>query len=117
MRSIVIAALIIVFAAAHPLAQQAKDDDTVARVRKANHKILIGLTLIGAGAFTGPLTAAARRDGDMGGTAMTAGMGMMFVGSGIAWWGLHERTRALQPQTAIGVDLGRTVGVRVRRTW
>ncbi len=117
MRSVGIAALIIVFATAHPLAQQAKDDDTAERLRKANRKIAIGLTLIGVGALAGPITAPSSHDGDLGGTAMTAGIGMMFVGSGIAWWGFRERTRALQPQTAIGIDIGRTRGVRIIRTW
>lgn len=72
---------------------------------------------MGAGALAAPLTALARREGDPGGPAMNVSIGMIFVGSGVAWWGATERRRALRPQMAIGVDVGRILGFHVRRTW
>jgi hypothetical protein len=33
---------------------------------------------------------------------MTAGIGLIVLGGGVAWCGAMERRRALQPQTAIG---------------
>ena len=115
MRFISIVILAVMLLTARPFAQQR--DGTAEQVRKANRKIMIGLVLIGAGALAAPLTAAARREGDVGGPAMSASIGMMFVGSGVAWWGAIERSRAIQPQTVIGVDVGRTIGFRFRRSW
>jgi hypothetical protein len=77
----------------------------------------IGLALMGAGALAAPLTALARRGGDSGGPAINVGIGMIFVGGGVAWWGATERRRALRPQIAIAVDVGRTLGFHFRRTW
>jgi hypothetical protein len=111
--SIVIVAVLL--ATAQPFAQQR--DDTAEQVRKANRKMMIGLVLMGAGALAAPLTALARREGDSGGPAMNASIGMIVVGSGVTWWGATERSRALQPQTVIGVAVGRTVGFHFRRSW
>ena len=107
--------LVIVLATAHPFAQQR--DYTAEQLRKANRKITIGLVLMGAGALAAPLTALARREGDPGGRAMNVSIGMIVVGSGVTWWGATERRRALQPQTVIGVDVGRTIGFHFRRYW
>ena len=117
MRSIWVIVLCVVLATAQTLAQQTTDDDKPEQLRKANRKITIGLVLMGAGALAAPLTALARREGDSGGPAMNASIGMIFLGSGVAWWGATERRRALQPQIAIGVDIGRTLGFHFRRTW
>ena len=107
--------LIIFFAIAQPLAQQRTDTHTTDQLRKANRKIALGLALMGAGALAAPLTAMARRDGDPGGPAMNVSSGMISVGSGVTWWGATERRRALQPQTAIRVDISRGVAFQFRR--
>lgn len=117
MKTIVVAVLLTVVATAHPFAQQTTNDHTAEQLRNANRKIMIGLVLMGAGALAAPLTALARREGDPGGPVMNTSIGMMVVGSGIVWWGATERRRALQPQTTIGVDVGRTIGFHVRHIW
>jgi hypothetical protein len=109
--------LVILLATAQPLAQQSTNSHTTDQLRKANRKIAIGLALMGAGALAAPLTALARRDGDPGGPAMDVSIGMIVVGSGVTWWGATERRRALQPQTTIGVDVGRGLAFQFRRIW
>jgi hypothetical protein len=86
-------------------------------MRAANRKIKVGLVLMGAGALAAPLAALERKTGDPGGPVMNASIGVMFLGSGMAMWGAMDRRRALQPQTAIGVSLGKAKSVRVTRTW
>jgi hypothetical protein len=107
--------LVIVFGSARPFAQQR--DETAEQLRDANRKITIGLVLMGAGALAAPLTALARREGDPGGPVMNVSIGLIAVGSGLTWWGTTQRRRAVQPQTMIGVDVGRTLGFRFRRVW
>ena len=113
MRSLWVIVLCVMLATAQTLAQQTTDDEA-AQLRRANRKITIGLALMGAGALAAPLTALARQ-GDT--PTMNVSIGMIFVGGGVAWWGATERRRALRPQIAIGVDVGRTVGFHFRRTW
>ena len=115
MRSIWVIVLCVLLATSQALAQQTRNNEE--ELRKANRKITIGLALMGAGALAAPLTALARRQGDPGGPTMNVSIGMIFVGGGVAWWGATERRRALRPQTAIGVDVGRTLGVHFRRAW
>jgi hypothetical protein len=116
MRSLWIIVLCVILATAQTLAQQTTEDEAE-QLRRANRKITIGLALMGAGALAAPLTALARRQGDTGGPAMNVSIGMIFVGGGVAWWGATERRRAVRPQIAIGVDVGRTVGFHFRRIW
>jgi hypothetical protein len=104
-------------ATAHTFAQQPTNDDETEQLRRAKRKITIGLALMGAGALAAPLTALARREGDSGGPAMNVSIGMIFVGGGVAWWGATERRHALQPQIAIGADVGRTLAFHLHRTW
>ena len=117
MRSPCVIVLCVLLATSQALAQQTTDDDKAEELRKANRKITIGLALIGAGALAAPLTSLNRRYGDTGGPAMNVSIGMIFVGGGVAWWGATERRRALRPQIALGVDVGRTLGFHFRRTW
>ena len=106
-----------VLATIQTLAQQTTDAEKTEQLRKANRKVVIGLALIGAGALAAPLTAITRHDGDPSGRSMQVGVGMMFLGSGVTWWGVSQRSRALQPQTAIGIAAGRSIGLHFRRTW
>ena len=117
MRSLWVIVLCVMLATAQTLAQQTTDDDKAEQLRRANRKITIGLALMGAGALAAPLTALARRQGDTGGPTMNVSIGMIFVGGGVACWGATERRRALRPQIAIGVDVGRTLGFHFRRSW
>lgn len=117
MRSLWVIVLCVLLATSQALAQQTTNNEKAEALRKANRRITIGLALMGAGALAAPLTALARRQGDTGGPAMNVSIGMIFVGGGVAWWGAAERRRALQPQIAIGVDVGRTFGFHFRRMW
>ena len=115
MRSLSVIVLCVLLATSQALAQPTTHDAKAEQLRKANRKITIGLALMGAGALAAPLTSLNRRYGDTGGPAMNVSIGMIFVGGGVAWWGATERRRALQPQTTIGVDVGRTFGFHFRR--
>jgi opacity protein-like surface antigen len=112
-----IAALVLLAIAAQASAQQLTDKERTEQMRRANRKITIGLVLMGAGALAAPLTALNRHTGDSGGPAMNASIGIMVLGSGVAWWGAMDRRRALQPQTSIGIGLGKAKSFRVRYTW
>jgi hypothetical protein len=112
-----IAGLLMLAIAAQASAQQITDKQRTEQVRSANRKITIGLVLMGVGALAAPLTALSRERGDPGGPAMNASIGVMVLGSGVAWWGAVERRRALQPQTAIGIGLGKAKTFRVTQTW
>src|SRR5688572_10477325 len=112
-----IAALVLLVIAAQASAQQLTDQERTEQMRRANRKITIGLVLMGAGALAAPLTALSRKSGDPGGPAMNASIGAMILGSGVAWWGAMDRRRALQPQTTIGIGLGKEKNVRVMHTW
>jgi hypothetical protein len=112
-----IAALLALLIASQASAQQLTDKQRTERVRSANRKITIGLVLMGAGALAAPLTALNRRTGDTDGAAMSASVGVMILGSGIVWWGATDRRRALQPQIAIGIGVGKAKSIRVTRTW
>jgi Na+-driven multidrug efflux pump len=117
MKSLSIATLLTLVITAQPSAQQLTDEQRTEQLRAASRKIKIGLVLVGAGALAAPLTALARKTGDPSGPAMTTSIGVMVLGSGIAWWGAMDRRRALQPQTSIGVGLGKEKSVRVTQTW
>src|SRR5688500_3398434 len=117
MKSLSIATLLTLVITAQPSAQQLTDEQRTEQLRAASRKIKIGLVLMGAGALAAPLTALARKTGDPSGPGMNASIGVMVLGSGIAWWGAMDRRRALQPQTSIGVSLGKANSIRVTRTW
>lgn len=97
----------------------AQQRDRAQQLRQANRKITIGLVLMAVGAVVAPWnTPDHRLEGDAGGgVALKASIGMVAVGSGLAWWGATERRRVLQPQTMVGVDVGKGVGIRFRRVW
>ena len=117
MRSLWGIVVCVLLATSQTLAEQPTNDDKAEKLRIANRKVTIGLALMGAGALAAPLTSLNRRHGDTGGPAMNVSIAMIFVGGGVAWWGATERRRALQPQIALGVDVGRTLGFHFRRTW
>ena len=117
MKFVSIVALLTLSIAAQPSAQQLTDRERAEQVRAANRKITIGFVLMGAGALAAPLTALARKSGDSGGPAMNASIGVMVLGSGVAWWGAMDRRRALQPQTAITIGLGNAKTFLVTRAW
>ena len=107
-----VVALVLLLSVASPCAAQERDD----RLRSSKRKITVGLVMIGAGALIAPLTAI--NDGAYNDSAiMTTGMGLIVVGGGVVWWGAGERRRALQPQTTIGVSVGRRAALQVVRVW
>jgi hypothetical protein len=117
MKSLSIATLLTIVIAAQASAQNLTDEQRTEQMRTANRKIKVGLVLMGAGALAAPLTALARKTGDPSGPSMNASIGVMVLGSGIAWWGAMDRRRALQPQTAIGIGLGKAKTIRFTHTW
>ena len=117
MRSL-IAAFLMLAIAAEVSAQQVTDKQRAEQIRSATRKIRIGLVLMGVGAVAAPVAALSRKTGDPGGgPAMNASIGVMFLGSGVVWWGAVERRRAVQPQIAIGIGLGRAKSIRLTRSW
>lgn len=114
---LLIAALLTLVIASQPAAQQLTDGQRSEKMRAGNRKVKIGFVLIGAGALAAPLTAVASKNGDPGGPVMNASIGVMVLGSGVAWWGAMERRRALQPQIALGIGVGKAKTIRVIQTW
>ena len=96
------------------IAQQ-PGDDTYKRLRKADRIIRIGVVMMVAGALIAPITVrdnVPNRDLHMAGGLSLVGAGMVVV-----WLGANERRRVLQPQTTVGIGVGRDKAVEIRRTW
>ena len=83
--------------------------------RKGDIKVWIGAGLMGAGAFTVPATVGHKPGGTK--DPNLAGVGLLMAGSGILWWGFHDKRRAAQPSTTVGVAFGRVSAVQIRRSW
>lgn len=86
------------------------------QLQNGNRKIWLGVGMMAGGAIVAPWTAATT-DGRGKSQTMTAGIGLMIVGSGVVWWGANERRRALDPQITVGVSIGRSNAVFVRSSW
>jgi hypothetical protein len=112
------ALLVAVVATAAPaFAQQpgAQPGGAAALKRKGDIKMWIGGALMVGGAFTLPATVGHNPEGKS--DPLLAGVGMMMAGSGILWWGFHDKRKAMQPTTTLGVAIGGVSGVQVRRSW
>jgi protein-S-isoprenylcysteine O-methyltransferase Ste14 len=112
------AALVIVALCIQPICAQSRiaANSSDARVRHGKTKVLIGLALIGAGVLAVPVTAA-RSDTGPDGTEMATGLALVGIGSTLVWWGVRDQRRALKPSTSVGVMVGRSNGVQIRRSW
>ena len=93
------------------------DDQSAARMHRGSVKIWIGSVLMGAGAILVPVTATKGHAGPTHDALPVTGVGIAGVGTGILWWGVTEQRHAASPQTTVGVALGRTNAVQVRRRW
>ena len=114
-----VALLVAVVATAAPaFAQQPAHSSlggAAALKRKGDIKMWIGGALMVGGAFTLPATVGHNPEGKS--DPSLAGVGMMMAGSGILWWGFHDKRKAVQPTTTMGVAIGRVSGVQIRRSW
>ena len=83
--------------------------------RKGDIKTWVGAGLMGVGAFTLPGTVGptGRNDGD----PPWVGIGLLTAGGGILLWGFQDKRNAVQPNTTVGVTVGRTSAVQIRRSW
>jgi hypothetical protein len=86
-----------------------------ASLRKARLTIWTGITLLTAGGLLLPITATNRQD--LPESAVMGSMLLMGAGSGLVYWGVQQRRRAVHPSTAFGVTFGRRRSVLVRRSW
>jgi hypothetical protein len=87
-----------------------------ASLKHGKVKIYSGVILMGIGAVALPITAA-RSDTGPDGPAVAAGLACVGAGSALVWWGVQEQRRVLKPSTSIGVMVGRSSGIRIRRSW
>jgi hypothetical protein len=71
----------------------------VATLRKARLKIWTGITLLTAGGLLLPITATSRQD--LPESAVMGSMVLMGAGSGLVYWGVQQRRRAVHPSTAL----------------
>lgn len=115
MKATAITIAIVLFATNFTFAQQNTNEQKAQQIRRGNRKITIGVAMIVVGALVAPLTAANSDKSE--GATMTAGAGAMFIGSGVVWWGVTERRRAVQPQVIIDPVYGRKIGLQFRRAW
>lgn len=104
----------VTFLAPHVCAQQPTESEAAAKIHRANRKLLIGAGLLGAAAFTLPVTAS---DAEWSGSAGKTGLGLVVAGTGLVVWGVRERQQALRPETTVAIFVGRSNGVRFRRAW
>jgi hypothetical protein len=104
-----VAMVTVLLAVATPHAQKT-EAERAREVRKGNRIILAGLCMAAAGTFILLLS-------NKSGEAPAGGFGLMAAGGAVVWVGAIDRSRAVQPQTTIGVALGPVKAVQVRRTW
>jgi hypothetical protein len=113
MKRILIATLIVLLATVPGYADQSTDEQA-AQLRRGNVKFWLGVCLAGAGAFVLPIT---NTGSSRSGNVEIFAVGMLATGSVLVWSGTQDRRRAAQPQTTLGVTVGRTSGVILRRSW
>jgi hypothetical protein len=109
--------LSVLLAAATSSAQQTAVASDPAALHRGTMKMWIGASLIGAGAFLIPVTAATNDSRGPITRNAGVGLGLMAGGSCMMWWGAQQRRRATQPEITLGVALGRNTGVHIRRAW
>ena len=113
MRALVMTLLLIVCFSAPAAAQQR--DERAALKRKGSIKMWVGAALVGAGALAVPVTAVGpRRNGY---DPKLLGVGLIGAGSALVWLGAQDRQKGMQPNTTVGVTIGRVQAVQFRRTW
>ena len=100
-----------------PAAAQSSQNatDSTAALNRGKAKILAGAIMMGVGAVVVPVTAA--RDGVSDGAAFGTGLSLMGTGSALVWWGVQQQRHALRPNTSVGVIVGRSNAVQIRRSW
>ena len=114
-RSIVVALMMVVLTrVATPVFAQQPGGQAASKP-KGGVKVWVGAGLMAAGAFTLPATVGHNPEGSK--DPKLVGVGLMMAGSGILWWGFHDKGQRAQPSTAIGVRVGKVSGVEIRRTW
>ena len=115
MRTVAAITILIALFATNVFAQQPQADQTTAQIRRGTLKIElgIGLALVGAVLMIIPTNGNGSDDHrlDAPAAAMVAG------GFGLICWGTKERTQAIHPQTTVGLMVGRSQGVQIRRVW
>ena len=114
-RSIAVALVTVLatFAATPAVAQQGGGQ--AALKRKGDIKTWVGVGLMGVGAFTLPGTVSPT--GNNQGDPPWVGLGLLTAGGGILLWGFQDKRRAVQPNTTVGVTVGRVSAVHIRRSW
>jgi hypothetical protein len=112
MKTFIALLLLVLFVAAPAGAQVTPQQAALAK--RGTVKVWTGISLIGAGAFVLPITAA---DRDQTSWAAPASSALMFTGGSLAWFGFRDRRKAISPSTTFGVTVGRVTAVQVRRAW
>lgn len=112
MKYLVITALILFSFTPNALAQQ-ETPEQKALIHKGTVKISTGIVLVGVGAVVGPLTAAPADPT----TTRAVGLVTVLTGATVIAWGSHDRYKAFHPEITVGVTVGKTTGVQIRRAW
>jgi hypothetical protein len=99
-----------------PAAAQSSQNatDSTAALHRGKAKILAGAIMMGVGAVVVPVTAA--RDGGSDGAAFGTGLLLMGTGRALVWWGVQQQRHALKSNTSVGVIVGRSSGIQIRRS-
>src|SRR5690349_16956305 len=83
-------------------------------LRRARGKTISGIALMAFGLVVLPSSLDKEKDVDDAMPLMA--VGSMMVGGVLLWSGAQDRRKAF-PQTRIGVMVGRTTSVQIKRTW
>jgi hypothetical protein len=108
-----ISVILLLSITAAPVAAQ-HGGDREKRVQRATRKMWLGSGMMVAGAIIAPITATKARDQANVGLV---GLGVVAVGTVVLWSGAQSRRKALQPNTTLRLQLGRTAAVQFQRVW
>ena len=77
-------------------------------------KVWTGVCLVAAGLLVVPVTAVGHVNGY---DPPVVGAGLVAAGGSLIWWGMRDRRKATQPNTTVGVMIGRKSEIHIRRSW
>ena len=119
MKTTLAVALLVVGLNAVAVAQGGSAERAKALAHRGSVKIWIGSAFVVAGAVTVPATATngVGRSAEPTGHTVLAGVGLAAVGGALIWSGVQDQRHASSPSTTVGIRVGRTTAVQIRRSW
>ena len=107
MKSVVLAVCCVLFAT------QAFGQQPSQPPKGRSKAIWTGAGLLAAGLIVTPVTGVGNPDR----RAPLLGLGLATAGGSLIYWGVRDKQKARQPNTAIGVTLRRSAEIQIRRSW